>query len=107
MLKCFIAEFEYVTGKERERDALRSAHLDYRTGLGADLLLAGPLLDPADVDKSPSEIIPVGTLMMYNATSLQQAQAVAEGDPFVPAGVIRVLSVRPMLAAKGTLLAAR
>ncbi|MDX9875558.1 MAG: YciI family protein [Spongiibacteraceae bacterium] len=105
MLKCFIAEYEYIAGKDSEREALRSAHLDYRARLGDAMLLAGPLLDPADVDKPVGEIIPVGTLMMYNAGSLEQAQDIAAGDPFVPAGVIRVVSVRPMLAAKGTLLA--
>jgi uncharacterized protein len=61
------------------RQQCREAHIAYRKGLGEALILAGPLL---------SEIAkPVGSLVLIEAGSLDEAEAIAHSDPYVVAGL--------------------
>lgn len=76
------------TGTPQEREARRAEHIAYRKGLGADLALAGPLLDDAGQ--------PVGSVIILTAPSPDEARRVASGDPFVIAGLLRVESLEPM-----------
>lgn len=71
-----------------ERDRLRPEHIAFRKGLGGALLLAGPLLDDADV--------PVGSVIIIAGDSSEAVAALANEDPFIKAGVLTVRSITPM-----------
>lgn len=81
----FMVEYREL-GRPDLRDARRAEHIAYRLGLGARLVLAGPLLDHAGN--------PTGSVVIVEARDLKDAQAVAEADPFVVAGVLSLVSVR-------------
>jgi uncharacterized protein len=76
------------TGTPQEREAHRAQHIAYRKGLGADLTLAGPLLDEDDQ--------PVGSVIILSAATRAQAESIARGDPFVIAGLLSLDTIEPM-----------
>lgn len=57
----------------------RPVHLDHLKSLGKKLVFAGALLDAEDK--------PEGSIVVFEAENLQEAQAMADADPFVAAGV--------------------
>ena len=61
------------------RQQHREAHIAYRKGLGGNLLLAGPLLS--------EDGKPVGSLVMLEAGSLEEAKRIAQSDPYAAAGL--------------------
>lgn len=61
------------------RQQHREAHIAYRKGLGDRLLLAGPLLS--------EDGKPVGSLVLLEAGSLQEAKEIAQSDPYAAAGL--------------------
>lgn len=61
------------------RQQHREAHIAYRKGLGDRLLLAGPLLS--------EDGKPVGSLVLLEARSLQEAKEIAGSDPYAAAGL--------------------
>jgi uncharacterized protein len=71
----FAVQYIDQPGSGALRAAHRDAHIAYRKGLGRALLLAGPLLDEAGA--------PVGSLVLLEAASLDEARAVANADPYV------------------------
>ncbi len=79
-------------GNAEARDSLRPDHIAYRKGLGSALALAGPLL--GDDDK------PVGSVVILEAADQSAAEATANGDPYVAAGVMECVSVRKYRVAK-------
>lgn len=81
----FLVEYRD-TGNGALREEKRGDHIAYRKGLGSAMALAGPLLGDADQ--------PVGSIVIIEAEGQQQAQAIAEADPYVGAGVMELLSVR-------------
>lgn len=73
-------------GDESVREAGRADHIGYRKGLGPRLALAGPLLD--------ADGRPTGSLVIVEADDEAAAQALAQADPYIAAGVLELVSVR-------------
>ncbi|WP_240098479.1 YciI family protein [Thermomonas flagellata] len=78
-----------------QRQAARPAHLARLHALrdAGRLLLAGPC--PAIDAEDPGPAGFSGSLIVAAFESLEQAQAWAEADPYVAAGVYRRVEVRP------------
>ncbi len=78
-----------------KRQQARPAHLHRLNELHAHgrLLLAGPF--PAIDSEDPGPAGFSGSLIVAEFADLTQAQAWADADPFVGAGVYREVSVRP------------
>ncbi len=81
----FVVEYADL-GLDAAREAGRADHIGYRRGLGPKLALAGPLLAP---DGKPT-----GSLVIFEAEDEAAAEATANADPYVAAGVLRLVSVR-------------
>src|SRR5574343_749095 len=77
------------------RLAARPAHLERLQALQAEgrLLLAGPF--PAIDSNDPGSAGFTGSLIVAEFASLQQAQAWADADTYVAAGVYASVSVKP------------
>lgn len=58
---------------------IRPQHLDYLKGLGDQLVLAGPFMN--------AEGAPNGTLLIVKAADIAEAERLANGDPYVGAGL--------------------
>jgi uncharacterized protein len=69
------------------RLAHRPAHLDYARSYGAQLVLAGPLLDEAGNPK--------GSLLILEAADASAAQAFADHDPYALAGLFASVAITP------------
>ena len=82
----FVILGEDRAGAFENRQKTRPDHLDYWKGLGDVLLAGGPFLN--------EEEKPVGSMIIIEAASLEQAQAMANADPYVTAGVFGNCSVR-------------
>lgn len=78
-----------------KRLAVRPAHLERLQALQHEgrLLLAGPFPAIDSVDPGPAGYS--GSLIVAEFESLQAAQAWAEADPFVNAGVYASVTVKP------------
>lgn len=78
---------EYVDiGSSDAREQHRGEHIAYRKGLGDTIRLAGPILS--------DEGAAVGSLVILEAEDRAGAQQLAERDPYISAGVLKLLSVR-------------
>ncbi len=66
----------------------RPEHLAYLKGLGDTLKFAGPFLGEDHETMN-------GSLIVVEASSLQDARSIAEGDPFTKAGVFASVEIRP------------
>lgn len=77
------------------RQSARPAHLQRLQQLSAEnrLLVAGP--HPAIDSEDPGEAGFSGSLVIAEFDSLQDAQAWADADPYVDAGVYREVTVKP------------
>ncbi|MDD7804964.1 MAG: YciI family protein [Endozoicomonas sp. (ex Botrylloides leachii)] len=77
------------------RQSARPAHLARLNKLKAEgrLLLAGPC--PAIDSNEPGEAGFTGSLVVAEFSNFDQAQAWADADPFVEAGVYRNITVKP------------
>lgn len=82
----FVIEARDKPGALDVRLATRDVHLDYLNGLGDALVLAGPFLD--DDEK------PCGSLVVIKAENLEDAKAIAAGDPYVDVGLFASSEVR-------------
>ncbi|MGK0673865.1 MAG: YciI family protein [Halothiobacillaceae bacterium] len=84
-------------GSLDKRKTARPAHLERLKALQDDgrLMLAGPL--PALDTREPGPLGFVGSLIVAEFDSLQDAKAWAETDPYVQAGVYREVHVHPWL----------
>ena len=78
-----------------KRKAARPAHLDRLNNLASQdrLLVAGP--HPAVDSSEPGEAGFSGSLVIAEFDSLEQAQAWADADPYVAAGVYQRVVVKP------------
>jgi uncharacterized protein len=65
----------------------RPQHLEFLSGLGDRLKLAGPFLGP---DGKPN-----GSLVIIEAGDLAEAEAIAARDPYAKAGLFGKVDVRP------------
>lgn len=77
------------------RLSARPAHLERLEALGAEgrLLLAGP--HPAVDNDDPGDAGFSGSLVVAEFGSLEEAQAWADADPYVEAGVYHRVTVKP------------
>jgi uncharacterized protein len=73
-------------GALQKRLDTRPVHLDHLNGLGKKLVFAGALLGADDQ--------PEGSIVVFEAESLEDAQAMADADPFVAAGVFASYEVK-------------
>ncbi|NGP16646.1 YciI family protein [Devosia aurantiaca] len=64
----------------------RPVHLDHLNSLGKKLVFAGALLNPEEQ--------PEGSIVVFEAETLAEAQAMADADPFVAAGVFASYEVK-------------
>jgi len=82
-------------GSLQARLAARPAHLERLQALQADarLILAGP--HPALDTEDPGEAGFSGSLVVAEFVSLGEAQAWADADPYVEAGVYEQVTVKP------------
>jgi uncharacterized protein YciI len=83
----FVVQYLDRPGASEARARLREAHIAYRKGLGAAMVLAGPLFD--DMDGSPT----IGSLVIIEALDKAMATRIASADPYVDAGVFREVRV--------------
>jgi uncharacterized protein YciI len=70
----------------QQRLDTRPVHLDHLNSLGKKLVFAGALLDANDK--------PGGSIVVFDAETLEEAQAMADADPFVAAGVFASYEVK-------------
>jgi uncharacterized protein len=70
----------------RKRLDTRPVHLEHLNGLGKKLVFAGALLN---TDEQPE-----GSIVVFQAETLEEAQAMADADPFVAAGVFASYEVK-------------
>lgn len=64
----------------------RPVHLEHLKSLGKKLVFAGALLN--------AEEQPEGSIVIFDAETLAEAEAMAAADPFVPAGVFASYEVK-------------
>ncbi len=78
-----------------QRSKARPAHLARLQALrdAGRLLLAGPLPNAAE----PESMCMVGSLILADFASMEDAQAWAKGDPYVHAGVYRNVHIAPWM----------
>ncbi|WP_417684937.1 YciI family protein [Pseudidiomarina gelatinasegens] len=81
------------------RRATRPAHLERLKQLQADgrLLVAGPC--PAIASSDPGEAGFTGSMVVAEFDSLAGAQAWADADPYIAAGVYHQVTVKPYIKA--------
>lgn len=86
---------EDVTGSLSRRLAARPAHLERLNELQQQgrLILAGP--HPAIDSEDPGQAGFSGSLIVAEFTDLLQAQAWADADPYIEAGVYATVVVKP------------
>lgn len=84
-----------VANSLEKRQSARPEHLDRLTQLKDEgrLVLAGPC--PAIDSNDPGSAGFSGSIIVAEFESLQAAQAWADADPFVSAGVYKSVSVKP------------
>ncbi|MCG8562412.1 MAG: YciI family protein [Hyphomicrobiales bacterium] len=70
------------------RQETRPKHLDYLQGLADTLKIAGPFL-------SEEAQTPNGSMLVVDVASLDEARAIAEGDPYAKAGLFESVEFRP------------
>lgn len=64
----------------------RPVHLEHLKSLGNKLVFAGALLNAGEQ--------PEGSIVIFEAETLAEAEAMAAADPFVPAGVFASYEVK-------------
>ncbi|AOY87289.1 hypothetical protein BKP64_03305 [Marinobacter salinus] len=89
---------EDVANSLPQRQAARPAHLERLQALKAEgrLLVAGP--HPAIDTPDPGEAGFTGSLVVAEFDSLEAAQAWADADPYIEAGVYEKVIVKPFKA---------
>ena len=72
------------------RDSHRRDHVEHITSLHRDgqIVFAGPIRDDTG-DKS------IGAVIVYQASDLDEARRIVDGDPYVVSGVFQTVSVLP------------
>ncbi len=73
-------------GALQKRLDTRPVHLDHLKSLGQKLVFAGALVN--------AEEQPEGSIVVFEAADLAEAEAMAAADPFVPAGVFASYEVK-------------
>lgn len=84
----FVVRYRDLPGTEEARKQHHPAHIQFRKGLGSDVLLSGPLLADSG-DK------PIGSMIILAASDLATAKEIANRDPLVKNGVFTLESITP------------
>jgi uncharacterized protein YciI len=84
----FLVEYNYIDGITEKAHDTRDAHMAYRESIDSRIILAGPIVGKDDK--------PAGSMMIIQAIDAEEAEKVANEEPFVAAGVSEVVSVRLM-----------
>ncbi len=79
----YMIRYSETPGMEAVRARLREDHINYRKAFGQAMIMAGPLLAD-DGEKI------IGSVIVVEAEERAAATKIAEGDPLVPAGVLKV-----------------
>lgn len=74
-------------GTGDKRTATRPVHMDHLTAMGEKLVFAGALMG---ADGNPE-----GSLLVFEADSLETAKATLLADPFVKEGIFGSVEVKP------------
>ena len=84
----YAVRYGYVPDMDSRREPHRADHLAFLRSHGeeGDLVLAGALTDPLD-----------GAWLVVRAGSEQAAYALVSQDPYVQAGLVRSITVRPIV----------
>lgn len=72
------------------RKANRPDHVAYLQSLGDSLVLAGPFTERDGITM-------IGSLVVVEAPSLEDARQIADNDPFAKAGLFADVEIRPWL----------
>ncbi|WP_029012052.1 YciI family protein [Niveispirillum irakense] len=83
----FILECHDKAGALDLRMATRPPHLEYLTGLGDKITIAGPILG--------EDGKPVGSLLILDVADLAEAESIAANDPYAKAGLFQTVTLRP------------
>jgi len=83
----FVVEYAYLPHSQEPMQQHRAAHLDYRMKLSS-LRLA--------MQVQTAERAVSGSIVIIEAETLTEVETLAREDPYVAAGVFRVVSVRPV-----------
>jgi uncharacterized protein len=86
-------------GSDEKRRTHLAAHLAYVQTIMDRILLAGPLKD--------KEGATIGSLLVLDAASAEEARTLLEGDPYHRAGIWADVEIAPFLAVAGTLVDGR
>lgn len=86
----FVATYEY-SAAETELAAVRAEHREYLAGLD-ELLISGPADDGR------------GAVLVFEAETAEQVEALLDADPFVVQGLVGEHRVRPWKPVLGRLL---
>jgi len=91
----YVVYAEDVPDSLERRKSARPAHLERLEKMqeAGRLLLAGPFPSIDNVDPGPAGFS--GSLIVAEFESLQAAEAWAKEDPYVAAGVYRIVTVKP------------
>jgi uncharacterized protein len=84
-------------GAHERRMAARPAHFAYVETIADKIALAGPL-------RTPDGQGFVGSVLIYDTETADQARALLEADPYYQAGIWRAPELHPFTAAIGTLI---
>ncbi|SDH10772.1 YciI family protein [Roseospirillum parvum] len=83
-------------GHGEVRQATRQAHLDYAASFGPRIRVGGPMLGPDGQTM-------VGSLLLLEAETIDEARAFTENDPYAKAGLFESVVVRPFKQVMGSL----
>ena len=81
-------------GRLERRRATREKHLAHLDSIGESIRSAGPF--------STEDGTPCGSMLVIEAGSLDEAEAMAAADPYAGAGVFESVTVRPWKHVVGT-----
>lgn len=81
---------------EKVRLATRQAHLDYAATFGTRIRVGGPLLGPDGQSM-------IGSLLLLEAETIDEARAFSDNDPYVKAGLFESVVIRPFKQVVGSL----
>jgi hypothetical protein len=81
-------------GRLERRRATREKHLAHLKGIGGRIRVAGPF--------TAEDGTPCGSMLVIEAGSLDEAEAIAAADPYRDAGVFESVTVRPWKHIVGT-----
>lgn len=93
MLYILICRDKPEVGLER-RMATRPEHLSYLESEGDKVRIGGAML-------TPDEKSPIGSVIVIEADSIEQARAFAQADPYAKADVFSDVEIHPLRQAAG------